>query len=308
MAFQYKARNPGAWEKRATQQGGDFVGFINDGVKTYTPKKGDNFVRILPPTWEDAEHYGMDVWVHYGIGPDRASVLCLRKMKNQPCPLCEAHSRAEKAGDEDLARELKPTKRVLAWIIDRNDEAQGPLAWAMPWTLDRDFCKVSRDKRTGQLYAVDDPEEGFDISFEKEGDGQTTKYVGVQLSRRSSSVDEQHIEFIVELPLPEVLLWRSYDEVATLFEGSGMERKAAEKEGKPAPRRAPPSSPPAKEPPPPADEADYGDPEPEPDLAPVPRRPGPTKPSASEAAEAPPSAGGGARAAEIRARLAARNK
>jgi hypothetical protein len=187
VAFQYKKRDAGAWEKRASQQGGDYQGFIVDEAKVYTPKKGDNFVRILPPTFENADHYGIDVWVHYGIGPDRASAICLQKMKNMPCPLCEARARAERGGDEDLAGELKPSRRVMVYMLDRKDEAAGPQVWSMPWTLDREVCKISRDKRTGQVYAIDDPNEGYDLSFEREGEGMMVKYAGIQLSRRPSS-------------------------------------------------------------------------------------------------------------------------
>ena len=238
MAFTYKKRDASALEKRAKQQGTDFQGIIPPDVKVYTVKKGDNYIRILPPTWDDADHYGLDVWVHYGIGPDKASVLCLHKMDNSPCPLCEAQMRADRAGDEELAKELKPGRRVLVWILDRNDEAAGPQAWTMPWTLDRDICKVSRDKHTGAIYAIDDPYDGYDISFEKEGEGLTTKYTGIQLARKASSVDQETLEFIKELPLPDILVKRDYAELQTLFAGSGMEKEETPSRREPARREA----------------------------------------------------------------------
>jgi hypothetical protein len=312
VAFQYKKRDAGAWEKRASQQGGDYQGFIVDEAKVYTPKKGDNFVRILPPTFENAGHYGIDVWVHYGIGPDRASAICLQKMKNMPCPLCEARARAERGGDEDLAGELKPSRRVMVYMLDRKDEAAGPQVWSMPWTLDREVCKISRDKRTGQVYAIDDPNEGYDLSFEREGEGMMVKYAGIQLSRRPSSVDEETLEYISTLPLPMVLRWREYQELHELFAGSGMEQTAAV--NKPvAPvslaRRpiaaARPATPPlaAEEPPPPEP------PEDEPPFDPVPARDPPPRPIAPAAAAAAVPSGevtGKSRAALLREKLAAR--
>jgi hypothetical protein len=304
-------------EKRAAQQGGDFQGFIIDEVKVYTPKKGDNYIRILPPTWEGADHYGLDLWVHYGIGPERAAVLCLRKMKNEPCPLCEAMARAERSGDEELAKELKPGRRVIVWVINRNDEQQGPLVWPMAWTLDRDICKISRDKRTGAVYAIDHPDEGFDVSFEKEGEQMMTKYTGIQLARRATSVDQESLDFVAELPLPDVLRWRDYAEVATIFEGSGMEKASATRQasGEPAqrapaggtPRRQPTQirqEPPQEEEPPPPIEEYVGDPlPPEDPPAPATQRPATPAPTAPAAPT-----GGASRAAEIRARLAARNQ
>jgi hypothetical protein len=221
VAFKYAARKAESWEKRANQQGGDFIGFINPDYKTFTPVKGDNFIRILPPTWDDPEHYGFDIYAHYGVGPDRGSVLCLHKMKNLKCPLCEAAIRAQRSGDEELFKELSARKRVLVWMLDRKDEKKGPMIWSMPWSLDRDFCKLSRDPKTGEIYPIDHPEEGYDISFDRQGDALTTKYVGVQIARRSSSVDQDYLDFIQEEPLDKALTWMTYDEIRDLYEGGG---------------------------------------------------------------------------------------
>ena len=219
--FVYRERPANQWEKRANQSNSQFISYIQENVRTFTPK-GDCWIRILPPTWEGAEHYGMDVWIHYNVGPSQAVVLCLTKMKAQRCPICEAQLRAEAAGRED-AKMLKPGKRVLTWIIDRKVEREGkenPLnVWAMPWTVDRDITKVSRDRQTGAIYHLDNPTSGFDVMFDREGDGINTKYTGIVLSRQASSVDEKYLKYIEQNPLPTVLLWRTYEEVNSLYEG-----------------------------------------------------------------------------------------
>lgn len=220
MAFKYRQRGADALDKRQNQQGSEFQGFIKDEFKTYTVAKGDNYLRILPPTWEDAEHYGLDIYVHYGVGPERATALCLAKMKSERCPICEAAVRLDKAGDDEGARELKAGKRVLAWMIDRKEETKGPMLWSMPWTVDRDFAKLARDPRSGETFYIDDPENGYDISFERTGEKQQTKYIGMQLARRTSSVDQDFVDYIVMYPIPETLMWRTYDELKTLYEGA----------------------------------------------------------------------------------------
>lgn len=222
MVFQYRRRDPDAWDKRANQQGGEFQGIIKDDFKTFTPAKGDNFLRILPPTWEDATHYGLDVYVHYGIGPERASALCISKMGGHRCPICEASIKAEKAGDDELAKELKSGKRVLVWMFDRKDEQKGPMLWSMPWTLDRDFAKLARDPRSGEIYTLDDPDDGYDISFEKTGEKQQTKYIGSQIARKPSSVPQDFIDYVVEFPIPTTLVYRTYDELRKLYEGGDI--------------------------------------------------------------------------------------
>ena len=56
--FQYRPRTTEEMERRAHQSGTSKEGFIIPDVQTFTPADGDNKIRILPPTWEDAGHYG----------------------------------------------------------------------------------------------------------------------------------------------------------------------------------------------------------------------------------------------------------
>lgn len=226
MAFKYRNRNAEAWDKRANQTGGgEFDGFIRDDYKTWTPKKGPNAVRILPPTFDDADHYGINVFVHYSIGPSKAAVLCLQQMENKRCPICEARNRALKLGDEEEAKDLRATKRVLVWMLDRNDEARGPMLWSMAYTLDKDFCSLAKDPQSGEICPLDHPEDGHDIYFDKTGEGLQTQYGGKKLARRSSSVSEQFLDYIEERPLPECLINRTYDEVKELYEGGPAEEE-----------------------------------------------------------------------------------
>lgn len=221
MAFKYKARDPAVLEKRASAQAGSFQGFFADEFKVYKIKSGDNFVRFMPPTWDDPEHYGMDLYIHYQVGPERAQVLCPWKMKHQKCPLCDAQQRMERTGDEEGAKELRPGRAVAVWIIDRKEEEAGPQLWAVPFGLDKDICKISKDPQTGEIYAIDHPTEGYDVSFEKEGEKINTKYKGAQLARRASSVNADYIEWVELYPVPSTLVWRDYDAIKALYEGAG---------------------------------------------------------------------------------------
>ena len=247
MAFKYERRSPQTVEKRASQQGGDFQNFISDAYKTFSPKKGDNWIRILPPTWENADHYGYDVHVHYQVGPDKGAVVCNYKQFNERCPICDARTKAERDNDEELAKDLKPSKRVCVWLIDMKDPDKGALIWPMPWSLDRDISKISKDKRSGETYYIDDPEEGYDLMFDKEGEQITTKYTGVQLARRPSSVDATCMQYVVTNPLPDTLLLRTYDEVMALYSGGqdtsakparNRVEDASAKRGSPSPSRS----------------------------------------------------------------------
>lgn len=222
--FQYVARSQAQWEKRASQSGSNFVGIFQDWVEVFSYKK-DNLIRMLPPTFANPQHYGMDVWVHYGVGPDNGQIICLYKMGKGPCPICEFQSRAEAAGREDAA-DYKPRRRVLVWLKNWNAEDDKKMvahAWAMPWTADRDLTAVCKDRMTGELYQIDHPTAGYEVSFQVTGEGQNVRYIGWQIGRRATTVEDTFLEQIMEHPLDkDVLFWRDYEEVKAIFEGNGL--------------------------------------------------------------------------------------
>lgn len=219
--FEYQARSEDQARKRSEASGGDFDKYLVDGIKMFKVNDGPNTIRILPPTWPKPEHFGHDIWVHYGVGPDRQTYLCLHKMKGEKCPICEERIEAERAGDEKYAKELKPRQRVLMFIVDRDHEKEGVQAWAAPWTVDRDLAKVSRDRQSGQTLFVDHPEEGYDIEFEKKGAKDRTEYLGIAVARRESSLgSDLWLEFAVEHPLPDQLQYFDYDHIAQAFGGA----------------------------------------------------------------------------------------
>ena len=224
--FEYKPRDPDAVRARAAS-GGNREGFLVDGVKTFSPKAGEHTVRFLPPTWDSTSHYGFDLWAHYGVGYDSGSYLCLQKMNKGDCALCRERQRAIKDDDEELAKLLEPRSRVACWVIDRDNERDGVLMWLMPWTVDREILQQSMDKKTKEVYNVDDPEKGYDVSFERQGERMTTKYVGVQLDRRPSPLTdddelaEEWLNFVQENPIPDQLIFQE-EEYLEKIVGDGL--------------------------------------------------------------------------------------
>jgi len=227
--FKYQERSPDTYKKRGEQGGGDFDKYLTDSIKMFKPADGDNIIRIMPPTWEGAEHFGLDIYVHYGVGPDSQTYLCTHKMQNKPCPICDEREKASKDGDAEYADKLKPTKRVLIYLIDRNNEKDGPIVWSMPWTIDRDLCKLVVDKRSGEILPIDNPESGYDISFERKGKGDRTQYIGLAVARRDSDLgDPKWLDEIQENPLDKILQFYDYDHVASVFGGRSAKRSGKE--------------------------------------------------------------------------------
>lgn len=223
--YTYRARSAEQTRQRSEKGANDFDKIIKDGIKVWKPNDGLNRIRILPPTWPDAEHYGHDIYVHYGVGADRGQYLCLNKMLGKPDPIEEERVIARKDGDEKYAKDLEAKRRVGIYLIDRDHERDGVQFWAMPWTLDRDIVKVSMDRSTGEVLPIDHPEEGFDVEFEKKGAKDRTEYLGVAIARRSTPLGKASwLDFAVENPIPDQLQYFDYDHIAKAFGGGGEQR------------------------------------------------------------------------------------
>jgi hypothetical protein len=221
VAFTYQRRKQEVAEDRANQSGGGFEGFIKDEYRQYGPKNGDNAIRIFPrDASEGAEHYGEDVWVHFNVGPERATVICPFKMAQEPCPVCEELAKAQRVGDKESIDALKPSRRVVVWLLDRKNEEHGPLVWGMPWSVDRDINKACRDRETGVFYFPEDPQEGYDIYFDRSGTPPFVDYTTFQLSRKPNSLDPKHLDFISKNPILETLRIRDYATIKRMFEGA----------------------------------------------------------------------------------------
>lgn len=248
--FSYHRRSTEEVDRRANQTAGNFDSYIRDDIPLFTPKTGDNNIRILPPPDNTYEHFGIDLFVHYSVGPDKQAYLCPMKMGVGPCPVCQEQEKASREledskdaseKEEDYVRSLRPAKRVLMYLIDRDDEKKGPTAWASPWTIDRDITKRMKDKRTGELLFIDDPETGYDVEFERQGTGLKTQYIGMNISRDPSTLGrkaDEWLEFIVENPLRDIAVVHDFERIEAAFHGTGAVKRGADKDDDKAERPA----------------------------------------------------------------------
>lgn len=237
-SFRYEKRSTDDMKERANMRGGDFDSIIKSEFKLYKIRDGKNLIRIMPPTWEKPKHYGYDIWVNYGIGVDNQSYLSLSKMKGLPDPIAEARREADGDDDEKLSRALQPRRRILSWVIDRQDEDEGPQLFSAPFTLDKSIANLCFDPDTKEVIYLDDPEEGCDLRFYREGEGLKTKYPGEKMKLLQSSplcedekLQAQWLDFIGEHPVPDCLQFYDYDHIAQTFDG--RVRKDDEDEDKP---------------------------------------------------------------------------
>jgi len=217
--------------ERANQRGSAADTWLKQGINVFKSKEGLNTLRYLPVPKADADrlglsHYGMEVFVHYNVGGDRHSYPCLEAMKKQRCPVCEYRKQleAEKADEEEI-KELRYRKTVIAWVIDRDAERTGVQLWPMSYTMDKKFCALSMDERDKTILIIDDPDEGYDISFRREGTGLNTKYNGEKIAREPSYLmrderdQEDLLQFVAENPLDSVIQFFSEEEIDATLNG-----------------------------------------------------------------------------------------
>ncbi len=244
-SFRYKPRSKEDVKERANMRGGGFDSVFNPKYKRYKMRDGKNLIRVLPPTWEDARHYGYDIFINYGIGADNQSYLSLSKMKNEADPLAEARREADREGDEKLAKELQPRQRVVMWIIDRMDEDEGPQLFDAPQTVDKALANLSLDEDTKEVTLVDDPENGCDFRFYKEGSGLKTDYDASKMKLMKPSplcddekLQEEWLDYVKENPIPDALQFYDYDHISAVFNGTAKSKKDADDDEETPKRRA----------------------------------------------------------------------
>lgn len=230
--------------RRAKHSSGLYDSLFLDGFAVFKPKEGENQIRILPFTWEDVDKWGTSweimIFTHNNIGPDKGSFLCLNHMKDESCPICEAR---RVAVDDEERSALRPGERALVWLIDRNDEKAGPMLWSMPIkTVFKVINARSTNKKTGALLLIDDPEEGYDLFFTREGTGIKTDYVGVELDRDPTPLHDKEpiqnkwLDYIQENPLPTVLNIPEAEYIEKVL--SGRVARKSEDEEEESPRRS----------------------------------------------------------------------
>lgn len=231
-------------KKRANSKGGGFDSFIKQQYKVYKVKEGKNLIRILP-TPEGSKHFGLPIWVNYGVGPDNGSYLSLSKMLKKPDPLAEALREADREDDEATVKQLRPKQRVLYWLIDRDNPDEGPQLWAAPITFDTDVVNLIIDEDTKEVTYIDDPKTGCDLRFYREKQGEFKVYpaskmkvMGASPLSEDKKESQEWLKYIDDNPLEETLNYYDYEHISQVFNGQSSKKDEPEAEEVPAPRRS----------------------------------------------------------------------
>lgn len=215
--------------KRSEQTAGNFDTIFKSGVEQWFPKVGENCIRVLPPTWENAEHYGYDVFVHAFIGSSGSTYICPAKTFDKPCAACDEAKELKAAGEEEEAKKMAVKKKSVMYVIDRDDRKPWPKVCVISWNQDKEIADASTIKKTNTTLYIDDENSGWDLYVKRTGKNLNTRYTYV-VDRDESPIDadpdmqDDILAFIDENPIPDLLRYVDNETIAKSLDGGTRER------------------------------------------------------------------------------------
>lgn len=195
------------------------------GITQYKTESGSNFIRIISPKFDGYKkvpYFGKEIHTHTKVGADERTFLCLKKMYDEPCPVCELYEEIKNKDAKDVRlKALRTSTRYLFFVVDVTDattESKGLRWFDSPVGVNDNIIELSRDRRKGGVIDVSDPDNGRDIEFTKTGSGLKTTYKAFRLVENDPIPDE----WLEDVPndFDEVLKKPEYADVAA--EVSGM--------------------------------------------------------------------------------------
>lgn len=201
-------------------KGGAFKPYIVPEWPAFVPHDGENKIRFVRPLeFEELNYYGLEVHFHREVGPNKDYFLCMNRMAKKKCYICEQQTSDLWDMNRDLAKSLYPDVRFLFWILDLNsDEPEKLLLWSCPKTLAENIMAQSHRKSSDTYIDISHPTTGIPIFFDRAGKGLQTKYTGIQLDDKPTTLPDEILEDMVELS--DVLIVPTYEEIKASYEGT----------------------------------------------------------------------------------------
>lgn len=193
--------------KHATCKQNFWSPLLKGDYKLFSLKVGLNTLRILPPTWENPKHYGIDVFYHSITNKKGESNLfvCKNKMNGKDCETCNKYHRASARNRRGDMYKFSPKRSVAVYVLDRNNKKEGPLLWMMSWSTDMQLSRMSIDFTDNSVLVLDDPDCGYDITIKRRGLGLKTTYGRPEIKRYSTKVPKKWLTYIANKPLPNLI-------------------------------------------------------------------------------------------------------
>ena len=173
------------------------VPYLKKDFPVFFPREGDNEVRLVPPLADD-EHCGVlgfQVWTYFILGRSWIAPNAFDKeIRN---PLVDKYQQLKQV-DETKAKVFMGTRKTFLFVLDIAETDKNKLLklWAAGKTVMDSLVHLSKDRKTGALIPIEDPEKGRIVYFNKQGKGLQTQYLNFDLDD--------------EFPLPKSILKKLY--------------------------------------------------------------------------------------------------
>ena len=175
-------------------------------VSIFVPKQGQNTIKILPPLQEEGVKFdspwGLSVW-QYWLNPLKLYLLSPSTFNSKVADPLNAYCLFERNRIEELRKvhgidseqpNLRAMRRTLIWVIDLMEDNKVKL-WACSKSILDDLLVICR-QGTGDYLPIEDLDNGFPLSFSRDGEGKQTKYKGLQVGREPYAVNPEIINSI----------------------------------------------------------------------------------------------------------------
>jgi hypothetical protein len=209
-------------------------GYIRDGVPTYKHKNGKNRIRFF--AWKDGVHFFYYLYTHASIGIENDSFACLVKNWGEPDPICQDAQKQLDSGVpwEDVFDQgilVKKYPRILAQIVDRDDEAKGIQIWDVTSRdIDGAVRSLSIDDDTGAVIPWTDPANGYDLIYDFDVSEQYKMPKNLRRSPNPSVIDIGFYDQIMDFE-EEVIYKPTWEEMATSFQAIDEEPEPGSYDG-----------------------------------------------------------------------------
>lgn len=212
---------------------------VDGELKFFSPKEGRNRINIIPYTIKTKNHplvkkgefeigdkdYVMDVFVHRGVGPSEASVLCLKNTYGKPCPICEQSALLRKQGKEEEAGALKPSRRVFYNVQDLKNPDELLVFEASHFLFEKELIDEARDDEEGGFIDFADEETGKEIKFRcnkvSKGGFEFNEFKSFSFEDRDENIPDELLENAISFD--EILNVPTYEEAEKILYGQDDE-------------------------------------------------------------------------------------
>ena len=190
--------------------------YIKPGIRIYSHRDGKGANRVRFVAWQDSVDFIRRLWLHRGLG------ACLERNWQEACPICEKANDLlrEGWGFRALSKQgilMGKNPRILAQIIDRNDEEMGVQVWDVSGSeIEIALISLSVHKETGLIVPWTDPEYGSDLIYDYDVTAANPKPSNLRRSWQSKLNLELYDKIMQNLD-DDVIQKPSYEGLAAIY-------------------------------------------------------------------------------------------